>query len=146
MTGPALRTATADDARACVDILSAWIAETPWMPRLHSDASMLAFWRGRLAAADGWVMAEAGAVLGFCLRDAGFVTALYLHPQARRRSLGKALLDRAKDGCNRLDLWVFAPNTAARAFYAQQGFIEARRTDGDNEERIPDLLLRWTRV
>ena len=42
-----------------------------------------------------------------------------------------------------LTLWTFVANERRRAFYAAQGFVELRRTDGDNEERLPDILLAW---
>lgn len=115
------------------------------MPRLHSRASMEAFWRGRLAEAEGWVAVRDGAVLGFALRDGTTLTALYLAPDARRSGVGARLLEAARAGQDTLDLWVFATNAPARAFYAKAGFSELRRTDGDNEEGLPDIALRWRR-
>lgn len=29
------------------------------------------------------------------------------------------------------------------AFYERHGFVEVRRTPGDNEEGEPDILYRW---
>lgn len=142
---PDIRRATPGDAPACVSILSDWIDETPWMPRLHSRASMVAFWRGRLAEAEGWVAVRDGAILGFVLRDGPALTALYLEPGVRRSGLGARLLEAAQAGQDMLDLWVFATNAPARAFYAKAGFTELRRTDGDNEEGLPDIALRWRR-
>lgn len=140
-----IRPATADDAADCVDILSTWIEETPWMPRLHSDASMRNFWGGRLADANGWVAVDAGRVCGFCVRDAGWVSALYLGADARRRGIGTRLLNQAKAGQSHLRLWVFQANETARAFYLRQGFKEERRTTGDNEEGLPDIAMLWSR-
>ena len=34
-------------------------------------------------------------------------------------------------------------NARARAFYERQGFQPVSRTDGDNEEQLPDILYRW---
>lgn len=115
------------------------------MPCLHARASMVAFWRGRLAEAEGWVAVRGGAILGFALRDGPDLTALYLAPDARRCGLGARLLEAARAGQDVLDLWVFAANTSARAFYAKAGFTELQRTDGDNEEGLPDIALRWRR-
>jgi len=56
----------------------------------------------------------------------------------------RALLDRAKEGRREVDLWTFVANGAARAFYRREGFREIRTTPGDNEEGLPDILLRWT--
>jgi putative acetyltransferase len=49
------------------------------------------------------------------------------------------------DANEELQLWTFARNEAARAFYAKRGFREIGQTDGDNEEKEPDVLLRWMR-
>jgi hypothetical protein len=40
-------------------------------------------------------------------------------------------------------LWTFVANAGARRFYAREGFVEARRTEGENEEGLPDVLLTW---
>ncbi|WP_408612609.1 N-acetyltransferase [Glycomyces luteolus] len=56
------------------------------------------------------------------------------------------MLARAKRRRPELDLRVFEQNTGARAFYARHGFSEIASGDGsDNEERLPDLHLRWRR-
>ena len=34
-------------------------------------------------------------------------------------------------------------NTDARRFYEREGFVEAKRSDGDNEEKLPDILYAW---
>ena len=65
---------------------------------------------------------------------------------AAASGIGTALLDLATvlrpDG---FGLWVFETNVAARRFYAARGLVEVERTDGaDNEERAPDVHLRWT--
>lgn len=42
-----------------------------------------------------------------------------------------------------VELWTFVANTGAQSFYRREGFAEMRRTDGDNEEHLPDILYRW---
>ena len=64
---------------------------------------------------------------------------------ARRQGHGRALLDHAKARADRLSLWTFEANREALAFYAAQGFAETARTDGDNEEGLPDVRLEWRR-
>jgi putative acetyltransferase len=84
-------------------------------------------------------------VQGFLALDqaGAMVTALYVATPGR--GIGKALLDHAKSGRQSLDLWTFVANGKARAFYAREGFVEIRQTPGDNEEGLPDVLLRWER-
>ncbi|MEM1375530.1 MAG: GNAT family N-acetyltransferase [Pseudomonadota bacterium] len=135
-----IRPATPNDAEACVDILRAWIKEIAWMPMLHSRSSMLAYWGARLREAEGVVVAEDGGVLGFAVREGGYVSALYVAANARRRGAGTALLEAVARGRD-THLWTFQANAVARAFYAAKGFREIRRTDGENEEELSDVLL-----
>ncbi len=73
----------------------------------------------------------------------GVVTALYVAVPGQ--GIGKAFLDFAKTGRDSLELWTFVANTDARRFYRREGFTEIRQTEGDNEEGLPDILLRWER-
>ena len=58
---------------------------------------------------------------------AGEVTSLFVARTGQ--GLGKALLDRAKAGRDRLQLWTFVANDGARRFYRREGFRELGRTD-----------------
>ena len=138
------RKTTPEDANSCVKILRHWIDETNWMPMLHSERSMRQFWRGRLDQTAGWVAIENGQIVGFCIRDGGDITALYLDPSARGKGVGKGLLDLAREDRDEVSLWVFEANTKARAFYTREGFAEVLRSEGDNEEGLPDIKLSWT--
>ncbi len=42
-----------------------------------------------------------------------------------------------------LRLWTFQANHKARKFYEREEFVELRRTNGDNEEGLPDILYGW---
>jgi len=42
-----------------------------------------------------------------------------------------------------LSLWVFEANVDAIRFYKRHGFKEVRRTQGENDEGIPDILMEW---
>jgi GNAT superfamily N-acetyltransferase len=141
-----LRPAGPDDAAACAAILNGWIDATDWMPRVHPHDDVAEYYRDRVLATCEVTVAEwGGAVAGFLALNAnGFVSALYLAPEARGRGVGEALVSAAKRRCPAgLTLWSFLANGPARRFYARQGFVEVRRTDGDNEERLPDVLLAW---
>ncbi len=85
-------------------------------------------------------------VLGFIARSGASIQSLYLAPQARGQGLGRRLLDHAKAGADRLDLWTHQANREARAFYARQGFFENRLTNGEgNDEKLPDVHLIWAK-
>ena len=93
------------------------------------------------------VAERADSVVGFLALGEGQIDALYIADGARRRGVGASLIGDAKAmRPTGLMLWTFVANDAARAFYAAQGFAELRRTEGDNEERLPDILLYWPGV
>ncbi|MFX0546776.1 GNAT family N-acetyltransferase [Roseovarius sp. S1116L3] len=117
---------------------------TPWLPRVRpyrTDLRVMA----RITRA-GWVrvLHDTRGPAAFIARDGARVHALYVHPRAQGRGLGRALLDDAKRAAPKLELWVAEANQTARAFYTAQGFAETRRSDGaDNDERLPDIQMLW---
>ena len=136
--------ATKGDARAIANILSGWIAATPWMPRIHNRQSEKGF--AKFLVDCGWtsVAQQDGRVVGFLSRDKTEVHALYLAPSARGQGVGKALLDHAKSESPDLALYAFQANDGACKFYLREGFTEEFRTDGaGNDEKLPDIRFSW---
>lgn len=140
-----IRPAKPEDVADIVAILGAWIDETDWMPKLHSHLSMTQFWGTRIAEAEVWLAETSQGAVGFLVRDEAFVTALYLRREARGHGIGKALLGKAKADANKLKLWVFEANARAHSFYTREGFSDRQRTSGDNEEKLPDVLMEWSK-
>lgn len=140
-----LRAAEPGDAAACAKVFNDWADATPWMPRVHPADDVERFYRDHLLATCDVTVAEKGGIArGFIAVDGeGFVAGFYLAPEVRGRGVGRALLDRAKAAGRPLTLWTFVANEGARRFYAREGFSELRRTDGDNDEGLPDVLLEW---
>ncbi|WP_421858714.1 GNAT family N-acetyltransferase [Oricola sp.] len=139
-----LRPGKPEDAAACAAILNDWIDDRPWMPRIHTCEEVEAFYRDFVfQKRQVWVAGD--PVEGFMALDPEhhMVTALYVATPGQ--GIGRALLDHAKRGRDALELWTFVANEDARRFYAREGFVEIRRTGGDNEESLPDVLLRWER-
>lgn len=139
MTAP--RPAAPRDAPACAAMVNDWIDRTPWHPRVHAREDVARHYRETVwTEREVWV--DGDPPRGFvAITPEGQVTALYADPP--RAGTGSRLLDHAKGLHPRLTLWTHRPNVAARAFYARAGFTEIRRTDGDNEEGVPDILLAW---
>ena len=143
---PILGPARPTDAEAIGQILSDWIDETPWMPRIHTRAAEQAFARDLVDR--GWVTVarRCGRVAGFLARDGDDIVALYVAGHARGQGVGSALLNRAKRKSRRLSLWTFQFNQPARAFYEGNGFREVERTGGArNDEKLPDIRYEWER-
>ncbi|MGR3453659.1 N-acetyltransferase family protein [Pseudooceanicola sp.] len=141
-----LRPARPLDAGAMAGILSGFIDETEWMPRIHSRAEEVAF--ADTLIDRGWttVAIHGGRVAGFLAQAGEEIHALYLAPGARGLGIGTRLLGAAKAGNARLSLWCFQANRTAREFYRARGFHEMTRTDGTgNDEGLPDIRLVWER-
>jgi GNAT superfamily N-acetyltransferase len=143
----AIRRAVAQDAAPVARLFRAVrLASLPYLPDLHTAEEDLWFFRNRVfAECEVWV-AQAAAIDGFIAFRAGWIDHLYVRPGHQRRGVGRAMLARAMQTHSPLRLWTFQQNTPALAFYAAHGFREIERTEGTgNEEREPDVLLKWSR-
>lgn len=139
-----LTPAKSQDAPALALILSDWIDETAWMPKIHTPQEDLRFLHHLIETQDVTVLRNATQPMGFMAQAGDTIHALYLRPPARGMGYGAQFLDQAKSKAAQLDLWTFQANTGARAFYAREGFVEVEETDGaGNDEKQPDVRLRW---
>jgi ribosomal protein S18 acetylase RimI-like enzyme len=150
----AVRAATPEDASSIVEVaLGAWEEGFRGIVPAEIDAEHA--WnrdrvRARLSERDretDHAVAELdGRVMGYMVfgpsrdRDApprvGEIWALYVHPKAWRRGLGRALVDHALEelgqaGCGVVTLWTLADSPSARAFYEACGFVH----DGATQRR-----------
>jgi GNAT superfamily N-acetyltransferase len=141
-----LRDGGPDDAFACAAIFTAWVDRTDWVPSVHSAEDVLRHYREHVMGSCRVLVVECDrAVIGFLAVDGeGLVAGLFVAEAWRGKGVGSALIDRAKalrpEG---LSLWAFEANAPALRFYARRGFVEDGRTDGDNEEGLPDVRLVW---
>ena len=141
-----LMSATGADGAAIGAILSGWIDETDWMPRMHSIEQDLQHGCFLVAVCEVTVARQNGEVIGFLARQGSDIQALYLKHDARGAGVGQNLLDQAKRQVGCLVLWSFQANGAALRFYKKHGFIEDQRTNGTgNDEGLPDVHMIWER-
>ncbi len=141
-----LRPARSTDAGSTGEILHGFAREHDWMPELHSRAETIAFCGHMID--QGWVtVAESDAdVVGFMARNGDEIHALYLTQAARGQGIGRRLLDHAKAARSKLSLFTFQDNVRAHKFYEANGFTEAARSDGaENDENLPDIRYVWRR-
>lgn len=141
-----IRPARTQDMVACAGILNNWIDETDWMPRVHSHADVVKHYASVVAGErNAFVVTSGHATFGMMvLGPDQLVKALYVDRDYRRQGVGQLLLNRAKQEFgDKVHLWTFQANAPAQKFFTRQGFSEINRTDGDNEEGLPDLLLEW---
>ncbi len=140
-----VRAAKTSDDMAVAGIIQEWGAATPWMAPLDDLEPMAASWRDLLASDTAWVAENAGDVLGFCVREDDNITGLYVAGAAQGQGVGKALLDRAKEGRDWITIWVYEKNIRARAFYRREGAVELEREKDEHSDLIY-VHSRWTRA
>lgn len=146
MSGWSLADAEMSDVPILARIIGGWVAETDWMPVLHSHEEDEGFVAGLLRTHQVRVARAGTECVGFLARHGGDVQALHVAPAARGRGIGRALLEEVKAVEPEIGLWTFQANTEAIAFYRREGFAEADRTDGQcNDEHLPDIRMTWRR-
>ncbi len=91
-----------------------------------------------------WVIAPGDHPVALLVLEGDWINQLYVDPPWTGQWLGSMLIDLAKElHPEHLDLWTFQSNTAARRFYERHGFVAIDTTDGQNDERAPDVRYHW---
>jgi ribosomal protein S18 acetylase RimI-like enzyme len=139
--------AASPDAADVAEIhLSARREAMPYLRLAHTQEETRA-WFARDAGdrpAAWWVARWEGRIVGYMLVHGEDLDHLYVRPGWQRRGIGRALLAKAKAlSPQRLVLWTFQRNAAARAFYEAHGFRAVGCSDGRNEEGEPDVQYAW---
>ena len=75
-----------------------------------------------LPNADTWVAEIGKEVVGFIALIGNEVGAIFVQPAMHGNGVGKALMDKAQELHNVLELEVFAKNAIGREFYRKYGF------------------------
>lgn len=143
-----IREGEPEDAPLCAAIHNAWVDETPWVPRVHPPEDVERHVREHVFEVCRIVVAETdGRICGVLAFDGeGYVAILSVAAHVQGRGIGARLIDEAKSlRPEGLMAWTFVANEGAQRFYLRHGFHEAARTDGDNEEGLPDILYVWRR-
>ncbi|WP_420960096.1 GNAT family N-acetyltransferase [Brucella sp. IR073] len=118
----------------------------PWLTGLHTPEEDRAFFRDHLFSKCTLWGAWTDTLAGFIAFRPGWIDQLYVLPDFQAAGIGSALLEKAQESFDLLQLWTFQRNDAARRFYEKRGFVAVDVTDGrENEEKEPDVLYRWQR-
>jgi GNAT superfamily N-acetyltransferase len=144
-----LREARPADAHAIARLIRQSKAEAmPWLSVPHTLEQDRGWVEGTLLPGHRVTvvvsLSDQSAPLGVIALSPGWVNHLYVATSEQGRGVGSRLLRLAMAStAEDLQLWAFQRNTRAREFYERRGFVEVRRTEGDNEEHEPDVLYRW---
>jgi GNAT superfamily N-acetyltransferase len=144
-----LRAATLDDMADVARLHRRTVTTSlPFVPHLHTPDEDVWWFRERLFAANQvWVLEADEGPAGYVAFRPSFIEHLFVAPEHQAGGLGVRLLAKAQETNDELSLWTFQQNDRARRFYERHGFVAAALTDGDdNEEKLPDVLYRWTRA
>jgi ribosomal protein S18 acetylase RimI-like enzyme len=142
----ALRPARSQDMLACARIINTWIDETDWLPRMQTPEAITAHYQTTVfQERRSFVVTADGMVIGvMSLSNDGYISAMCLGRQYRGRGVGTMMINQAKvEFGHEVKVWTFEANVLANAFFSKHGFFSINRTDGDNEEGLPDVLMQW---
>lgn len=143
MTTDAPRRASRADIPACAGIVAAWERATDWLPGETPPAEVIADYIAEaFEAREIWVIGD--PVAGYASIDPAACRLGALYCAAPGRGHGKALMDRAKAGRDRLTLTTHEPNIRAQAFYRREGFAVLRRLPGTPpHDSVPLIEMGW---
>ena len=131
-------------------LIASRLASIPAIPAPVHDGADIRRWVRDVVMMnhDVWVIdhGDEPAIRAVMVLSPGWIEHLYVAPGHTNTGLGSELVRFAQNrATDSLDLWTFVSNLGARRFYERHGFVEVDRTEGDNEEGEPDVLLRWIR-
>jgi GNAT superfamily N-acetyltransferase len=135
-----IRRATEHDVDAIVAIFEPSFATLDFLPQLHTHDENVAWFRGRIAEGEAYLLGD-----GFAILSGDELSHLYVHPRSIGTGIGHALFEHARSvRPEGFDFWVFQQNERARRFYEAHGATAVEFTDGSgNEERTPDVRYEW---
>ena len=138
-----IRRADVSDAAACAGIVHGWIAGQPWLAVKPELADLVAVFETGIPQREVYVIDAPVAGYLSMDPDAALIHGFYVDRPGG--GLGKALLDRAKQGRDYLQLWTHEPNGSAHRFYWREGFETVERKQEGRGDGVPELRMEWRR-
>jgi hypothetical protein len=136
-----VRRATPADAAVCAAIVNDWIDATPWMPRAVSRETIAGHVADGIAEREVWVVGD--PVAGYLSFDPAEAAIRGLHVARPGEGLGRALIDRVKEGRDHLRLRTHEPNLAAQRFHAREGFVAVGCDPDGGGDGPAEIVMEW---
>lgn len=141
MTDVNVRRAEEADIPAVARVVNTWIDKTGWMPRVFSRDDIEGFVRDAFPDRSIWVVGEPVEAYVSFDPETAKIGALYCDRGGN--GIGKALLDKAREGQDQVWLATHEPNVRAQKFYLREGFEEVARYDPDPPETVREIRMEW---
>ncbi|MBO9478229.1 GNAT family N-acetyltransferase [Shimia sp. R11_0] len=138
-----IRRAQVADAPAMARIVSDWEAATDWMPSIYGPEEIADMIREAMPAREMWVVGD--PIEGYLSFDPKVNRVGGLYCRKSGQGLGKALMDKAKEGRDFVWLTTHEPNLSAQKFYKREGFVEVSRNDAEPPETVREVRMEWQR-
>ncbi|WP_422049360.1 GNAT family N-acetyltransferase [Shimia sp.] len=143
MTELHIRRATPEDVGAMAQIVCDWEAATEWMSSPYGPEEISGFIREAMPAREMWVAGE--PIEGYLSYDPKATRVGGLYCRKSGQGLGKALMDKVKEGRDFLWLTTHEPNLKAQKFYKREGFVEVSRHDAEPPNTVREVRMEWQR-
>lgn len=140
---PNIRRAGAEDAPSCAAIVSNWLFRTRWIANGPDLAELTRILRKGIPLREFWVIGE--PVQGYVSLEIkkSQIHGLYVAEQGL--GLGKALVNKVKEGRDFLQLYTHIPNEAAQRFYHREGFETVEELPEGRGDGVGELRMEWHR-
>ncbi|CUH54402.1 GNAT family N-acetyltransferase [Shimia marina] len=138
-----IRRAQVADAPAMARIVSDWEAATDWMPSIYGPEEIADMIREAMPEREMWVAGN--PIEGYLSFDPKVNRVGGLYCRKTGAGLGKALMEKAKEGRDFIWLHTHEANEAAQRFYKREGFEEVSRHDGDIHKGLREVRMEWRR-
>jgi putative acetyltransferase len=96
-----------------------------------------------IPAAETYVFEESGTIKGFFSLYRDTLAALFVSPSWQGTGIGNALMQKAKEMSDRLELTVYKQNVKSIGFYKKRGFV-IEKEQIDKHTGHPEYVMRWT--
>jgi len=128
------------DAEKCAEIVSSWISNTEWMPRLYTQPELATMIKEAIPHREFWVSGD--PVIGYLSFNVELSQVSALYTAIQGKGVGKALIDKIKERYHYINLWSHKANEKAHRFYHREGFRISRLKEKGGDG-IPEMKFEW---